>query len=128
MQLHAHGALVCSAAVLAFGITSVAFAEPSAGRAVRPFYATPFERVPRPDELSGLGRAAFSDVTLSASGRLSCATCHDPRRAYGPTGKSLTVPGGPDGRRSGFRAIPSLRYLQNVPPFTEHMHDSDGDD
>ena len=28
-------------------------------------------------------------------------------------------------RRPGFRAVPSLRYLQAVPAFTEHFHDSD---
>ncbi len=36
--------------------------------------------------------------------------------------------GGVDGTRAGPRAVPSLRYLQAVPRFTEHFHDSDGDD
>ena len=26
------------------------------------------------------------------------------------------------------RAVPSLTYLQNIPPFTEHFFDDDGDD
>lgn len=29
-----------------------------------------------------LGRALFSDARLSADGRISCAKCHDPRRAF----------------------------------------------
>jgi cytochrome c peroxidase len=36
-------------------------------------------------------------------------------------------PGG-DGRQSGVRAVPSLMYTQNVPPFTEHFVDDEGDD
>ena len=31
-------------------------------------------------------------------------------------------------RQMGFRAAPGLRYLQVVPPFTEHYFDSDGPD
>ena len=30
-----------------------------------------------------LGKAVFHDVTLSASGRMSCASCHDPARGHG---------------------------------------------
>jgi cytochrome c peroxidase len=36
--------------------------------------------------------------------------------------------GGRDGRRPGVRAVPSLTYTQNVPPFTEHYFDDEGDD
>ena len=35
---------------------------------------------------------------------------------------------GPDGRQAGTRAAPSLRYLQTLPPFSEHHFDNDGDD
>jgi cytochrome c peroxidase len=54
---------------------------------------------------------------------MSCATCHDPRHAYGPPDARSTQPGGPDMQRSGVRAVPSLRYLENVPPFSEHHFD-----
>ena len=37
--------------------------------------------------LAELGRRLFFDPTLSASGRLACAYCHDPARAYGPPGE-----------------------------------------
>src|SRR5437016_10262793 len=48
------------------------------------FYASPFERRPNAAELTELGRALFSDATLSASGRMACVSCHDPAHAYGP--------------------------------------------
>jgi cytochrome c peroxidase len=70
--------------------------------------------------LTVLGRALFSDPALSASGRLACASCHDPAAAYGPPGAEAVRRGGADLRQAGRRAVPSLRYLQAVPPFTEH--------
>jgi len=36
--------------------------------------------------------------------------------------------GGADGKQPGLRAVPSLTYRQNVPPFSEHFSDTDGDD
>jgi cytochrome c peroxidase len=75
--------------------------------------------------LAELGQRLFFDPSLSASGRLSCASCHDPAHAYGPPGEQALMPGGKDMRRSGLRAVPSLRYLQATPAFTEHYRDSD---
>jgi len=79
-------------------------------------YAQRFD-VPR---LTALGRAIFFDAELSPSGAASCASCHDPKHAYGPPDA--------DTLKLGFRAAPSLRYLNTVPPFTEHSFDNDGDD
>jgi cytochrome c peroxidase len=92
------------------------------------FYATRFGRTPSVTELTDLGREMFFDPRLSASGKLSCSSCHDPQYAYGPSGPESTPSGGLTGGVRGFRAAPSLRYLQSVPAFTEHMHDTDGDD
>jgi cytochrome c peroxidase len=75
--------------------------------------------------LAELGRWLFFDPALSASGRLACASCHDPAHAYGPPGERAIMPGGKDMRQSGLRAVPSLRYLQATPAFTEHFRDSD---
>jgi cytochrome c peroxidase len=75
--------------------------------------------------LTELGRQLFFDPTLSASGRLACASCHDPAHAYGPPDERAVMPGGKDMRQSGLRAVPSLRYLQATPAFTEHFRDSD---
>ncbi|MEP7101176.1 MAG: cytochrome c peroxidase [Burkholderiales bacterium] len=79
--------------------------------------------------LTALGRAMFFDANLSASGRVSCASCHDPAHAYGPPNALAVQPGGSvPADRSGFRAAPSLRYGQSVPPFSEHFFDNEGDD
>ncbi|GAB0114182.1 cytochrome-c peroxidase [Acidisoma sp. C75] len=65
-----------------------------------------------------LGRAVFFDAQLSASGRLSCASCHDPARAYGPPSGLSAVYGGPHLERQGVRAVPSLMYLERQPNFS----------
>jgi len=79
--------------------------------------------------LTALGRAMFFDPRLSASGRVACASCHDPAHAYGPPNALAVQPGGGAASQpTGFRAAPSLRYLQSVPPFSEHFFDNDGDD
>ena len=78
--------------------------------------------------MAAVGRALFFDTSLSASGKLACATCHDPTHAFGPAGDRSVERGGADNARPGVRAVPSLTYTQNVPPFTEHFFDSEGDD
>ncbi|MDY0746516.1 cytochrome c peroxidase [Paucibacter sp. R3-3] len=93
-----------------------------------PFYATPFERRASAQELTELGRTLFFDRALSASGRLACASCHDPSHAYGPPNALAVQLGGPDGRQPGVRAAPSLMYRQTTPPFAEHFFDNDGND
>jgi cytochrome c peroxidase len=96
--------------------------------AAQPFYASRFEKQPTVAAMTSLGRALFLDRALSASGKTSCASCHDPSHAYGPPNALPVQLAGPDGRVPGRRAAPSLRYVQKVPPFTEHFFDSDGDD
>lgn len=56
---------------------------------------------------------------------MSCATCHDPKFAYGPSDGLAVARGGRDGKQWGHRAVPSLRYLQTVPAFTEHYFDAE---
>lgn len=93
-----------------------------------PFYADSFEKVPSAASMTDIGRALFFDASLSASGKLACAGCHDPGRAFGPPNDSPVQRGGRDGQRYGVRAVPSLKYTQNIPPFTEHYFDDEGDD
>jgi len=94
----------------------------------QPFYANSFARNPSAAELAAVGRSLFFDPSLSASGKVACASCHDPKFAYGPPNDLAVQRAGGDGRRDGARAVPSLMYAQNVPPFTEHFVDDDGDD
>jgi cytochrome c peroxidase len=95
---------------------------------VKPFYANTFERTPDTAALTALGRVLFSDPVLSASGKISCATCHDPKHDFAPGNAEAVQRGGHDGSSFGVRAVPSLKYTQNVPPFTEHYIDDEGDD
>jgi cytochrome c peroxidase len=66
---------------------------------------------------AALGEKIFNDASLSASGKQSCASCHDPDHGHGP-GNDLSVQlGGANGNVPGFRAAPSLRYMQQAPAF-----------
>ena len=58
-----------------------------------------------------LGRELFFDPRLSGSGRVSCASCHSPRHAYGPPNALPVQIGGSRMNRFGVRAVPSLEYL-----------------
>jgi cytochrome c peroxidase len=78
----------------------------------------------RAHELATLGRALFSDPTLSGSGKVACATCHSPDHAFGPPNGLSVQLAGSDMRQPGVRAVPSLRYLQAIPAFTGHFFDS----
>jgi cytochrome c peroxidase len=84
----------------------------------------------RVEALTALGREMFFDASLSASGKMSCASCHSPLDAFGPPNALPVQPGGKDLDQLGLRAPPSLKYLQATPQFTEHFFDSDeaGDD
>ena len=64
-----------------------------------------------------LGEKIFHDPSLSASGAMACATCHDPAHAHAQSNGLAVQPGGPSLDVPGFRAVPSLRYLSFAPPF-----------
>ncbi|WP_428311315.1 cytochrome-c peroxidase [Hydrocarboniphaga sp.] len=108
--------------------TPAATQAPETSAASQAFYAEKFSRQPQVAAMTALGRRMFFDTSLSASGQLACASCHDPAHAYGPPDSRPVQPGGSDQQQSGFRAAPSLRYLQSVPPFTEHYYEEDDDD
>jgi cytochrome c peroxidase len=70
-----------------------------------------------------LGRQIFFDPALSASGKLSCASCHDPANAYAaPKTSGVVMTGGASMDRPGLRAVPSLRYLSDTPRFARHSY------
>jgi cytochrome c peroxidase len=77
------------------------------------------------ERMTALGRRMFSDPSLSGSGKRSCASCHSPRHAFGPPNKLSVQLGGGNLRSTGIRAVPGLKYLQTVPQFSEHYHESD---
>jgi cytochrome c peroxidase len=63
---------------------------------------------------------------LSASGKLSCASCHDPNHAYGPPNDLAVQFGGPALLDSGVRAVPSLRYKEFTPAYADLLDNPDG--
>lgn len=65
-----------------------------------------------------LGERLFNDRNLSGSGRMSCATCHDPAFTHGPANAQAVQVGGAFETEFGLRAAPSLRYLDSVPAFS----------
>ena len=120
-------AFAWTAAAGAAAGTAVGAAKDAAD-AEAPFYANTFGKPLSAAALAQIGRALFFDASLSASGTTACAACHDPKHAFGPPNAAPVQPGGSDARHFGVRAVPSLEYGQNVPPFTEHYFDDDGDD
>ncbi|WP_028008532.1 cytochrome-c peroxidase [Solimonas flava] len=73
-----------------------------------------------------VGQKMFFDTDLSGSGRMSCATCHDPDYAYGPPNDLAVQLGGPELKSPGLRAVPSLRYKDFTPPYADLLDNPDG--
>ncbi|SIT44811.1 Di-haem cytochrome c peroxidase [Paraburkholderia ribeironis] len=76
-------------------------------------------------QMTALGKQLFFDASLSGSGKLACASCHSPEHGFSPANALSVQLGGNDMHRSGMRAAPTLKYLQSVPAFAEHYHESD---
>ena len=75
---------------------------------------------PSPPVLSDaakLGEQIFADTSLSASGKMACATCHDPAFAHSQSNSLPVQSGGVNLDVPGFRAVPSLNYLEKTPSF-----------
>ena len=56
---------------------------------------------------------------------MACATCHDPAHAFAPAQRAAGAARRRQPRQPGHRAVPSLKYLQAVPQFTEHFFESE---
>ena len=66
-----------------------------------------------------LGKQLFFDTALSASGKQSCASCHDPANGYNPPpGSGPVMLGGPHLTSPGYRPPPSLAYLYRQQNFS----------
>lgn len=76
-------------------------------------------------KMTAVGKQLFFDPSLSGSGKLACASCHSPQHGFGPPNALAVQFGGLDSHQQGLRAAPNIKYLQKVPTFTEHFHDSD---
>jgi cytochrome c peroxidase len=111
----------------AFVLGLLAVAATLASGAPPPFEPAPRLHGDRPsvEQLTALGRAMFVDTRLSASGRLSCASCHDPAAAFGPGAHTPSPFADGDPAHAGTRAIPSLRYARFAGRFTQHTVDDE---
>jgi cytochrome c peroxidase len=73
-----------------------------------------------------LGQSIFLDTNLSNPPGTSCASCHDPERAFSGNNGSVTgVAGGSRPGHFGRRNTPSVMYLKFVPPFHFALEDDD---
>lgn len=75
---------------------------------------------PDPARLAALGERLFFETALSMNRTQSCATCHDPARAFtdpreGRAGLAVSV--GDDGDSHGTRNTPTLSYASFSPAF-----------
>ncbi|XHS78729.1 cytochrome-c peroxidase [Burkholderiaceae bacterium UC74_6] len=73
-----------------------------------------------------VGRAMFVDPSLSGSGRMSCASCHDPNNHYAPSNNLRLQLGGPKLNRPGTRAVPTLTYKNYTPAYADLADNPDG--
>jgi cytochrome c peroxidase len=60
---------------------------------------------------AALGAKIFADASLSASGRLACASCHSPGRAHGAANALAVQLGGAGLDQQGRRSAASIAYL-----------------
>ncbi|MFC2969575.1 cytochrome-c peroxidase [Acidimangrovimonas pyrenivorans] len=104
-------------AVPAARAASVLLAVLTAGAVALPA-ARAGQQAPQLSAVAQLGKALFYDTTLSGSGRMSCASCHDPANHYAPANGRAVQLGGPDLSRPGLRAVPTLTYKTFTPAFS----------
>ncbi|KHL02875.1 UNVERIFIED_CONTAM: diacylglycerol kinase [Mumia flava] len=67
--------------------------------------------------MAQVGKQIFFDQTLSASGKQSCASCHDPARGFTDPNNLAVSIGGPNSDLPGLRNTPSLNYASFTPNF-----------
>ncbi|WP_457355880.1 cytochrome-c peroxidase [Roseateles sp. P5_D6] len=67
--------------------------------------------------LAQVGDRLFEEVSLSASGKLACASCHVEARGHSDATGSFLPLGGADGTHQGLRSSPSARYLDQAGAF-----------
>ncbi|MFP6558602.1 cytochrome-c peroxidase [Paraburkholderia sp. B3] len=106
-----------AAAVAAFSAPGAAYAQAQPASATTAQAAKPLVL----SDTAALGKQLFYDQSLSASGRMSCASCHSPAHSYGPPNGLAAQLGGPDLHSQGTRAVPTLSYVLNRTPIWTHV-------
>lgn len=101
--------------MLVLAVSCAAAAQAVAAPAVAPLSAA-----------AEIGKQMFFDQSLSGSGKMACATCHDPAHAHAPPNNLAVQLGGPRLAAAGARAVPSLRYQEYTPPYEDMLDNPDG--
>jgi len=118
-------ALGLAATAIGFSLLPLRQSSAAIGGGVHPGPMSRAQAYARAEALTELGRKMFFDASLSASGVQACASCHDPHHGFAPAAATPVEMGGPHMDQPGLRAVPTLRYLQAIPSFTEHFYDSE---
>ena len=121
MHAHAHAHAHAAAAWAGLALAAALYAAPSSPTRAADATASSLS------EPAQLGQRIFFDPSLSASGRLSCASCHSPSHAYSSPDDGAAPRGGERLDRPPLRTVPSLRYLDATPRFTRHYYLDHGD-
>lgn len=66
---------------------------------------------------AAVGEKIFNDLSLSASGRQSCASCHNADTAHAPANALAVQLGGPSMDQQGKRQAPTINYLSTNTAF-----------
>ncbi|MES2347170.1 MAG: cytochrome c peroxidase [Pseudomonadota bacterium] len=103
------------ALMLVLAVSCAAAAQTVAAPAVAPLSAA-----------AEIGKQMFFDQSLSGSGKMACATCHDPAHAHAPPNNLAVQLGGARLTTAGVRAVPSLRYQEYTPPYEDMLDNPDG--
>lgn len=134
IRLIALGVLVAAAGVCAWAFSYPEQTPPAVGDIVEQLtganpHPVHLERPPvaQLSAMALLGKQIFFDESLSASGKLSCASCHSPAHAYGPPNALPVQFGGPAMTLQGDRPPPSLMYLYRQPNFSIGPEQADND-
>jgi cytochrome c peroxidase len=76
------------------------------------------QAAPAPAAIEVIGQRIFFDTRLSEPAGVSCASCHDPARAFtGDNGSKLGVARGSKLESLGTRNAPTLMYVASAPEF-----------
>ena len=78
------------------------------------------EALARSQAMTSLGQNLFFEKAMSGSGKMSCASCHDPDHGFTPANDLAVQMGGVKLDQPGNRAVPTLTYLQASHPFEQH--------
>ena len=98
-------------------LAALAISIAACGQDSMPAAVTAPANSPELSPIAVLGQHIFKDPSLSASGRMSCETCHQPAHAHAGLPGDKVALGGAVLDLPGMRNPPSIRYASFTPAF-----------